>query len=163
MNVDALRSRYLPKQVKLLFVGESPPQGGTFFYACNSHLFRYTKASFERTLERSFNSDHAFLEYFTEQAFFLDDLCLQPVNGMKRSDRRRCCREGVAPLSKRIGHYKPQTLLITPMSIEADVRQSLSQSGHRAAVIVLPFPANGWQLVYQEKLSEFLRERKRDS
>jgi hypothetical protein len=33
-------------RTSLLFVGESRPAGGTFFYAGNSHRFRYTAEAF---------------------------------------------------------------------------------------------------------------------
>jgi len=31
-DLDKLRLRYRPDKISVLFVGESPPAGGTFFY-----------------------------------------------------------------------------------------------------------------------------------
>jgi hypothetical protein len=37
-SLESLRQSYRPQQVRVLFVGESPPAGGTFFYRANSNL-----------------------------------------------------------------------------------------------------------------------------
>src|SRR5687767_7532298 len=37
---EQLRLRYRPRDVQLLFVGESKPASGTFFYQADSHLYR---------------------------------------------------------------------------------------------------------------------------
>ncbi len=43
---EELRLRYRPKKVGVLLVAESRPAGGTFFYAGNSNLVRYTEQAF---------------------------------------------------------------------------------------------------------------------
>ena len=43
------RNDFKPSKTKILFVGESRPSGGTFFYDKNSNLYRYTKVK-ERKL-----------------------------------------------------------------------------------------------------------------
>jgi len=43
---SSLRESFRPTDVKILFIGESPPAGGTFFFAADSNLFRYTNAAF---------------------------------------------------------------------------------------------------------------------
>lgn len=40
------REDYLPDAVQVLFIGESPPAGGTFFYRANSGLYRATREAF---------------------------------------------------------------------------------------------------------------------
>ena len=44
---EELRRRYQPKEVKVLFIGESPPARGTFFYKGDSPLFTHTQSMFE--------------------------------------------------------------------------------------------------------------------
>lgn len=89
MQAEELRRQYRPDNVRVLMVGESPPVGGTFFYAANSNLFRHTKAAFEKALRRTWSPDEAFLQFFSREGFFLDDLCLHPVNGLPNAERRR--------------------------------------------------------------------------
>lgn len=47
-GTELLRRRYLPKETRVLFVGESSPSGGTFFYAANSNLYFATEEAFLR-------------------------------------------------------------------------------------------------------------------
>ena len=47
---ENLRNNYKPNNVDVLFVGESRPQGGTFFYQENSALYRETKKAFNQYL-----------------------------------------------------------------------------------------------------------------
>jgi hypothetical protein len=39
MDIEALRLSYKPEHIKILFVGESAPASGKFFYKGNSMLF----------------------------------------------------------------------------------------------------------------------------
>jgi hypothetical protein len=45
-ETERLRGRYLPKETRVLFVGEAPPSRGTFFYAANSNLYFATREAF---------------------------------------------------------------------------------------------------------------------
>jgi hypothetical protein len=71
-----------------LFVGESPPYGGTFFYLGNSKLYDKMRSVIESKLDKTDD--------------FLDDLVLTPVNQKERAERRKMCRNAQASLAKRI-------------------------------------------------------------
>ena len=87
MDTEELRKSYKPDKVKILFVGESPPAGGTFFYNANSNLYRNTKKAFEIALEKEWSYD--FLSDFKKMGCYLVDLCLIPVNkGMTKKEYR---------------------------------------------------------------------------
>ena len=77
---EILRSRYRPAAIKVLFVGESPPAGGTFFYLGNSILARHTQRAFQEVYRAKFTGPCEFLTAFAGLGCFLDDLCLSPVN-----------------------------------------------------------------------------------
>jgi hypothetical protein len=60
-NVEDVRARYRPERIATLFVGESAPVGGDFFYYGNSGMTRYMK----RAVDDAFGpSDSDFLERF---------------------------------------------------------------------------------------------------
>ena len=44
MDTEAVRARYRPNRIATLFVGESPPASGKFFYYENTALARNVKA-----------------------------------------------------------------------------------------------------------------------
>jgi hypothetical protein len=76
-RAELIRKRYLTKEVRVLFVGESPPAGGTFFYAANSNLYFATEEAFVAALPALEGKD--FLEEFRRLGCYLDDLCLDAV------------------------------------------------------------------------------------
>ncbi len=80
-NFENVRRSYRPRRITTLFVGESAPHGGTFFYNRNSGLFREIRKAFQGT--------ESFLEDFKRNGFYLDDLVLEPVNHLERAGSHR--------------------------------------------------------------------------
>lgn len=114
---EELRARYKPAPVRVLFVGESPPVGGTFFYAGDSKLFFATKTAFERALGNLPDAD--FREAFRSLGCYLDDLCLRPVNHLKltspeqKRERLAERRAGEAALAERMRELNPSASTAT--------------------------------------------------
>ena len=69
------------KEIKVLFIGESPPKDGTFFYCANSELYYATKEAFERAYNEEISN---FLRCF--KGCYLIDLFDEPG---KRIDSSR--------------------------------------------------------------------------
>ena len=144
-TLDELRARYKPAIVRVLFVGESPPAGGTFFYAGNSKLFLATKTAFEQALGDSFDGD--FREAFRSLGCYLDDLCLRAVNHLKltipdqKRERLAERRAGEVALAQRMRDLNPAAIILVMSGIEENVRRAAAAAelGDRI-VAVLPFP-----------------------
>ena len=47
---ERIRRQFKPREIRALFVGESPPSGGTFFYRANSKLYFATREAFEAAI-----------------------------------------------------------------------------------------------------------------
>ena len=86
---ERLRSAHKPEAIRLLFIGESRPAGGTFFYDGNSILQRWTAVAMSRAHAVDFEDSAAFPREFRAAGYYLDDLCLEPVNHLIPSERRR--------------------------------------------------------------------------
>jgi hypothetical protein len=84
-DLENLRRRFRPERITTLFVGESPPQGGTFFYKGDSLLYRQMK----KALKEFWTDGSDFLERFKASGFFLDDLVLFPINKREKEERER--------------------------------------------------------------------------
>jgi len=78
-DLERLRHTSRPERITALFVGESPPNGGIFFYKGDSLLYREMKESFK--------AGTSFLSGFRAQGLFLDDLVLYPINQIKNKKR----------------------------------------------------------------------------
>lgn len=68
------RRRYKPDDIRVLFIGESPPAGGTFFYYANSNLYDATRAAFEAALP-ALRKESDFLDAFKRLGCYVEDLC----------------------------------------------------------------------------------------
>ena len=77
-----IRQSFRPEEIRILFVGESPPVGGTFFYCGNSQMFNNMNRVIGGHL---FESTNNFLINFKENGCYLDDLVLSPVNKKSRA------------------------------------------------------------------------------
>lgn len=153
MNWEALRARYKPNQVTVLLVGESPPAGETYFFAGNSKLFLATQNAFKRFLGRSFKNPEAFLRFFSEQGFFLEDLCSLPVNRLANSDRRRLRREAIPSLASRLKSTEPSAVVVVMKGIKKQVTSAMAAAElHGVPSFTLPFPAFGHTGEYEAEL-----------
>jgi hypothetical protein len=149
------RLDFKPKKVRFLFIGESMPAGGTFFYFENSNLYKYTKEAFLQ----NFNwSDKDFLSLFKSNGFYLDDLCQEPINHLDETTKRKARRAYEESLSNRLKDYNPKVIVTTPMSIEKNVNRAISNAGLNINNYSLPFPAMGNQYKYVKELSELIKE-----
>src|SRR5690606_23020246 len=100
-SAERQREKYKPSKVNVLLLGESPPSGGTYFYLANSNLYRAIKKGFN-AVYGDFEDDWTFLSFFQNNNFFLDDLCINPVNNLSAKERKKERLKGVDPLAEKI-------------------------------------------------------------
>lgn len=140
--IEELRCSYRPDDINVLFVGESPPAGNTFFYRANSNLLHYTQKAFSEAFAKVFASGEDFLNFFEEVGCYVEDLCLSPVNHMNKVERKRHRVKNIEPLAIRIRTISPKAIVIVMRAIEDSVRQAVQQSHlNSVQVYSLPFPA----------------------
>lgn len=101
-DVETIRKSFRPKRITTLFVGESPPHGGTFFYNEDSILFKAMKNAFENARQEDFAGRGVFLKHFEECGFYLDDLVYEPINHLGNPLRNANRQTGIQPLAARI-------------------------------------------------------------
>ena len=158
LEAETLRRKHRPSDIRVLFVGESPPAGGTFFYAANSNLFRAMASVFAEVFGRQVPTGAGFLEFFERAGCYLDDLCLEHVNRMSAPDRRRARKAGEKSLAARLVAYKPSVVVAVPMSVRPHVERAVAQAcPARVPVNSVPFPAMGHQQRFATELGALLR------
>jgi hypothetical protein len=135
---ERLRRRHRPKPVRLLFIGESPPASGRFFYRADSGLFRAMREVFQ-TADPSIR-DETFLEWFQASGCYLIDLCPEPVDRLDAKSRREACQAAEASLSRAIARLRPSTIASVVHSIEGNVKNAVSRAHWDGTVIHLPYP-----------------------
>ncbi len=112
IQFEQIRLKFLPSEVNVLFIGESPPAGGTFFYLGKSILFNTTKVVFEEFYNKDFSNPLDFLDFFKNLGCFLDDLCHSPVNHIKDLTVRNKPRyKSIKGLANRLKCYNPKRII----------------------------------------------------
>jgi len=124
--VETARQKYRPDRITVLFVGESAPVSGDFFYyGKKTGLERL----FQTAIEGTASDGPAFLERFKARGWYLDDLSLVPVNDLDHNSdaRSKACAVARPGLARRIADYQPRVVVVIQKSI-AKERRGGSQS-----------------------------------
>lgn len=149
---EALRTRYKPSRVRVLFVGEAPPAGGTFFYAGNSQVYRYLK---EALLSHLGDPDN-FLQAFADCGYFLDDLVLTPVDTLPIPARRPMYAAAVPLLAQRLSGYQPAAVVSILKRISSHVEEAISVAGLLVPHHSVSFPGTGRQGDFRREIAAIL-------
>jgi len=135
---ERLRLSYRPEAVRLLFIGESPPASGRFFYRGDSGLYRAMREAFQ-IADQSIG-DETFFTAFQAAGCYLIDLCLEPVDDLDSKSRRTAHMAGEPSLSGAIAQLRPPVIATLLRSIEGNVTSAVSRAKWSGRVIHLPYP-----------------------
>jgi hypothetical protein len=150
------RLEYKPEIIRFLFVGESMPAGGTFFYFENSILYNLTKKVFLQNFDWS---NWEFLDNFKANGFYLDDLCQEPINHLSDRDRSWIRHLYQENLAERLKEYNPLLIISTPKSINDNVDTAMHRAGLRVLHLSLPFPMYKGVANYKKALDILVKEK----
>lgn len=135
---ERLRRSFRPGNIQLLFIGESPPASGRFFYSANSGLYRAMRTAFQ--LADSTISDENFLSVFRDRGFYLTDLCLDPVDQLGADERGATRNDGEKHLCRELKCLRPITIAPVLRSIVPNVENAASLANWEGRMIELPYP-----------------------
>jgi hypothetical protein len=142
-TLEELRKSFRPDRITALFVGESAPQSGKFFYSGNSSLFY--------AMQRAFGGNGTFLEDFRRNGFYLDDLVHVPVNKLEDRERSALRWGSVSSLADRLRDYKPETIVIVMRAIKPMVLKAVRSANLPYEPYCTPHPAFGnWTRFHAE-------------
>jgi hypothetical protein len=151
-DVEATRLTFRPERITTLFVGESAPVSGDFFYFGNTALTRHMQTA----IEQRFGPTGNFLETFKALGWYLDDLVLTPVNQLRPTERRAACVAARSSLAQRIAEYQPLAIVSLLHSIREDVAAAASTANSAANLYTVPFPGMGQQVRFQTEMKAIL-------
>jgi hypothetical protein len=153
-SVETVRASYRPKPILTLFVGESAPNSGDFFYYGNTALTGYMKQAMEAA---GLGGDGDFLERFKAYGWYLDDLVLTPINQLGRSpQRKKECRDAQASMAARIKEYQPRAIVSLLLSIRDIVEAAAIDASSNARLFAVPFAGMGQQLRFLKEMARIL-------
>ncbi len=156
--MENLRQSYKPDYIKILFIQETPPKAGDFFYLGNSPFNPFTRRAFEAAYNLKFISLKAFLDYFKNRGCFVDHLTHEPISHFNSGRRNRVPKNNVLSLAMRIQIYQPDIIIACLKKIEPHVQEAVRISDIDCRFYSLPFPGNGNQNEYVDGLIRILKE-----
>jgi hypothetical protein len=150
-STERLRRTYRPRKVRILFVGESPPASGRFFYQADSGLYRATRQAFLKAFPDLCERD--FLKSFRNLGCYLVDLCERPVDRLQPKARRKFRLEGEPHLTKIFRTLRPQIAIVMIRLISRNVQSSERRAKWSGRHIELPYPGR-----WTRHQAEFIRQ-----
>lgn len=156
-----LREVYRPRRLRHIFVMESPPCSGKYFYDENGRTGEPLFVAMMKMMGRAPNDKREGLLWFKDCGYLLMDATYQPVNkGL--SDRRRsqmilddfnALVEDLLVVNPR----KKTPLILVKANICRLLAPRLVEAGFDVLNngAVLPFPASGQQNVFHRELAKF--------
>jgi precorrin-4/cobalt-precorrin-4 C11-methyltransferase len=157
MDTEAIRQSFRPDRIRLLFIGESPPVSGKFFYI-RGPMTTFTSRAFEKAHGQQFWNNSEFLDYFKACGCYLDDLSRVPVNHLPPREREKQLRDNIDALSQRIREANPSVVVVMLKKIETYVRAAVEKSQRSPRVCVLPFPGSGHQNKFLKGLESIIEK-----
>jgi hypothetical protein len=153
-STEKLRASFRPATITTLFVGESAPHGGTFFYDGNSAMLRYM----ERATTKVLSGGGDFLQRFKAAGWYLDDLVLTPVNHLPKPERKLQCLGAQSGLASRIATYRPQAIVSLLKFIHPIVEAAAHEAGSTVPLYSVPFPGTGQQGRFHAAMTEIIEQ-----
>lgn len=151
-DIEILRASFRPEKIKVLFIGESAPAGGAFFYKGFGQVYD----EFRRALALTIGVEPNFLEAFKRSALFLDDLVLQPVNWLSQSERKGLHNDSIASLATRLREYQPTEVVVFMKAIREPVQLALETVTPGRVFHTVSFPGNGRQAQFRKEMAAIL-------
>jgi len=137
---ETVRAKRQPDTVLCVFVGESRPDSGKFFYNGDSILYFAMRDALKDHLSVRSSDPEAFLDAFQAAGYFLDDLVSSPINKLAHSlriDARKC---GIAGLASRLRSYSPRFVVSVGKSWAAEVTEAIRRSSIDTQMDMVAFP-----------------------
>jgi hypothetical protein len=147
-SLEELRKSFRPRRITTLFVGESAPQSGKFFYRGNSSLFY--------AMQRAFEGKETFLVDFKKNGFYLDDLAPVPINKMESRERSMLRWKSVSSLADRLKDYKPEAIVVVMRAIKPMVLEAMRKADLSYEPYCTPHPAFGNWARFHAAMTELI-------
>jgi hypothetical protein len=163
------RRKYRPRKIFFLFIAESPPSSGGFFYFGTTigkdHLFRETMKALEFWPEdepmRRGVDKRSMLRRFQSIGLYLLDTCVFPVDKLRPRERRKAVLGQTPRLVNDVIEADPLHIFVVKSSIFNPVSIALREAGLLTRVLntgPVPFPSHGNQRIYRSMLRHALRK-----
>jgi hypothetical protein len=152
-----LRNKYLPDELRYIFVLESPPVSGKYFYdeACKTSEPLFTEMM--RLIGCRPRSKRSGLKHFRQAGYFLVDATYQPVNNLKGKKRDEIIMEDFSSLVddlRNIDDTQSIPIILVKANVCKLLEVPLKKEGFNVINdgVVIPFPSTGQQKRFHREI-----------
>lgn len=145
-----LRNKYLPKNIKIVFILESPPVSGKYFYNEEGSVKEPLFSAMMKLIGLPPGNKQEGLTYFANKGYFIVDATYEPVNKLKNKERNDKILENFEYLVKvliKLGDPKKINTILIKSNICRLLENKLLHLGYKVLNngIIIPFPSTGQQ------------------
>ena len=156
-----LRNKYHPDNIKLIFLLESPPVSGKYFYDESGKITEPLFSALMKLLNYKPNDKKDGLQFFKSNGYLLVDATYKQVNKLKGKERDETILSDYDYLVsdlERICSDKEVPIFIIKANVCKLLDDRLSKIGfniiNKGAII--PFPSHGQQNIFQKEALKIL-------
>lgn len=157
-----LRNKYIPKNLKTIFILESPPVSGRYFYDKTGEITEpLFSAMMQCVLKENPINKSDGLENFAKRGHLIVDAVYEPINNLRKNERDKIIiREYCALIEdlKRLITSNRVKIILIKANICSLLENRLLNNGFnvRNNHLIIPFPSHGWQKEFCKKIRRFL-------
>lgn len=157
-----LRDRYQPRRIRAIFVLESPPVSGKYFYEAQGSTGEPLFRAMMQLLGIKPLSKLEGLRAFQRAGYILIDAIYQPVNKMNYGKRNAKIVRNVPNLVRdlrRVGANRRTPILLVKTNVCKLLGKPLMVYGFNVLNrgVAIPFPSHGWQGRFSSLARQLLR------
>jgi len=164
MNKDyylRIRKKYLPSKLNLLFILESPPVSGNYFYDETGKSTEPLFSAFMKFLSYNPTDKKDGLEHFKSNGYFLVDATYKQVNKLKGKIRDYTILSDYSSLIDDLETLSPKKnvpIILVKANICRMFDERLTERGFKILNkgIIIPFPSHGHQKMFHSEMSKVL-------
>lgn len=162
MNYKRLRNKYLPEKLRVIFILESPPASGKFFYNSTGRKSEPLFSAMMRLLDIKPSEKEKGLKEFARRGYFMVDTTYTPVNRRKGKKRDQVILDSVKSLQKDLRRILEKKKCVKIILIKAHICKILEpillQAGFNVVNkgVIIPFPAFGHQREFHRRIKRLL-------
>lgn len=158
-----LRNKYPPKKLRVIFVLESPPASGKFFYDPKGKITEPLFSAMMRcVLEFKSKNKEEGLKKFADESYFLVDAIYKPINNIKgakeRNDKILKNYPNLVRDLKEIIRSRKVKIILVKANVCRLLENRLKKNGFKVINdgLIIPFPACSWQHEFCRKIKKVL-------
>jgi hypothetical protein len=159
-----LRNKCRPSRIKLVFLLESPPASGKYFYNPTGDTTEPLFAAMMRVIGENASTKKRGLTAFKDKGFFLMDAMYKPVNHIRtKRVRDQAILADLPELIKDLNRALPDRrtpIILVKANICRLLKERLQAYGFNIIndVEIIPFPSHNHQPEFHQRLRELFRK-----